>query len=128
MSNQDDEASDGKDEFREDVAHNGEEGARGSNEATKRTRKQTEKGQNYQDQLLKNMFLTSRKQIENQLRVLERLLDTGTSSETLNSEGSRLDRLFSDLLEIVARCQSDRDIFGDQDTIDQVVHIQEKDI
>jgi len=91
-------------------------------DSIKRSRKLTDKGQHYMEDLLERMFTKSIDRLENQFKVVSSLLDTTHDTETLNNESSTLDKLFHDILDIVAR---KRDLMetGDErrDELDEVV-------
>ena len=72
-------------------------------QSIKRSRKPTEKGEQYQEHLVEQMITRSKKHLENQFRIVEYLLDEATNITSLERESCKLDELFSTLLDAAAR-------------------------
>ena len=72
-------------------------------QSIKRSRKPTEKGEQYQEHLVEQMITRSKKHLENKFRIVEYLLDEATNITFLERESCKLDELLSTLLDAAAR-------------------------
>ena len=87
---------------------------------SKRTRKLTNKGKQYQEELLKDLFRKTKKKVEDQINAIDDLIKNDNVN-ALNQESDQLDKLFNELLDITGHRRDMIESSKEKDELSNVI-------